>query len=40
MMIRIDKSLYRHGSFALAIDLRIRARRTSMAIGMDGDGCG
>ena len=38
MMIRIDKSLYRHGSFALAIDLRIPRGALAAALGPSGSG--
>jgi hypothetical protein len=38
MMIRIDKSLYRHGAFTLAIDLRVPRGALAAVLGPSGAG--
>jgi thiamine transport system ATP-binding protein len=38
MMIRIDKSLYRHGSFELAIDMRVPRHALVAVLGPSGSG--
>jgi ABC-type thiamine transport system ATPase subunit len=38
MMIRIDKGLYRHGAFTLAIDLRVPRGAFAAVLGPSGAG--